>query len=114
MVGDTFTKPLQGATFRKFRAAVLNLENEAGSAQQASAVPSHRSVLKQDSTSTRDRKTTDRSKILDAHAGNVIPHGIPHGKQVTIFGQGKSKDKTGNLFGEGKIDPAEVKRTSSS
>lgn len=26
MVGDFFTKPLQGAPFRKFRAAVLNLE----------------------------------------------------------------------------------------
>ena len=42
MVGDFFTKPLQGATFRKFRDAILNLPN--GSIPQECVEPSDATV----------------------------------------------------------------------
>ena len=45
MLADMFTKPLQGATFHQFCAAVLNLPDPVEIFPTTVAMPGHRSVL---------------------------------------------------------------------
>ena len=57
MIADYFTKPLQGALFRKLRDAILNIAPEDGPASMLSQ--DHRSVL--GCSSTQPTKTTKRT-----------------------------------------------------
>jgi len=54
MIADYFTKPLQGATFRRLRDAILNIDQKDGSASmEPNKLQDHRSVLE----STVERQT---------------------------------------------------------
>ena len=48
MMADFFTKPLQGALFRKLRDAILNIRNEDGPGSMLPDPQVHRSVLGKD------------------------------------------------------------------
>ena len=50
MIGDFFTKPLQGSLFRRLRDFVMNIDRSDGPASiQTGKLEDHRSVLNDDS-----------------------------------------------------------------
>jgi hypothetical protein len=57
MLADMFTKPLQGSTFRCFRAAVMNNKTDCPAAP--GGAPVHRSVLE-----NNDKRRTDGSNAV--------------------------------------------------
>ena len=60
MLADMFTKPLQGPTFRRFHAAILNLPNDDEICPTTVPVAGHRSVLGNKSV-THDNRQTSKS-----------------------------------------------------
>ena len=87
MRADLLTKPLQGAAFRKFRALILNLQDQFGSAEQVA--PSHRSVLEE--TATGSTVTKERAKSDETEAK-------PGGIKSDSFGKDDGNGPDGELF----------------
>jgi hypothetical protein len=58
MLGDFFTKPVQGALFKKFRNLIMNIEQEG--APSPDPATDHRSVLNTDTRETTDDDDSER------------------------------------------------------
>ena len=62
MVADILTKPLQGSLFKRFRDAILNIQQDASSPSTNGMTMMHRSVLRKEPKKPRDKTRVLRVK----------------------------------------------------
>ena len=63
MMADVLTKPLQGSLFKKFRDAILNIQQDSSRPSTSGMTMMHRSVLRKETKKPRDKVRDMRVKL---------------------------------------------------
>ena len=80
MLADFFTKPLQGELFRKFRAAILNLEN--GSPQESLTDPERTTGVCCETSPSRPTSRKSSTSVDQVHVSETSSEATKKGKMV--------------------------------